>query len=986
MNKGPLAKPNGNQRKLFKEALAVLLCYSLVYLVFFSPVLFSNRLLAPGDGIIYFLPNFAAPRVLWETMIWGGFPSVGDTQLMLWYPPALLFSLFGAVGYQPFLLAAYVLASSFTYAYSLTLTRSRLAAAISGCVYGLGGFLVAHVGHASLVHSAAWLPLLIWALAMMQRKTSGRIWFVVAALAVAACALAGHPQIFVYSLCLGTAFVLITGWQAEVGCLRYFLSSLVAVGLGVGIAAVQLWPTSELASLSWRAALSFQESVAYEMPLRQLPMLVFPYLYGGSPGSFYGSPYFGAWPSSADGWGAGELTGYVGLITLVFAAAGFIVQRRSTQARFWLGAAAIALLLTLGESTPLAQLVYHLPVLNKFRSPARHFVELTFSLSVLAGFGVSAVQQHAVNGRSIKLLILGAAAGFLVCLASLFVFAGKINELALQRIGQPVNLKPWANPAVAVPLLILLAACAVIFYWQHAPNSRVRTVLLVGVVLIDLASFGWFYEWHYRSPYKAYLQAPAAMQPYRAELEKQQQRILPVRGGTGRVSELPPNLSKLWRIPSASGYGPFILTRLSRLLTMPPHGSVDESWRDPASQRLALMTVRYLIVPPDEVVLTTTDARGTRWATSDFSVDLGPGCNPKNPTNFIVDLPPATHATSIALVGALACSVHIPDGQEVLTLVLTDGSGASLEYGLRAGRDFSEWAYDCPDVKPMMQHRRAEVFRTYPTQRDPVNCEGHYYVSRVRLNPQRLGTDGFVPQRLELRWSGLAGTFALKKITLINDQTASSTPVSPLAASLGESTRWRKVGEINATNSGYGAEVKSEDIGASVVFENLRARPRAWLVFELVRSSTDEAFNAIRTSRLPDGRAFDVARQALVEAPLTLNGQVDSNTKVEIVGLRARETVVRTSSIGRAFLVTSDVYYPGWRATIDDVPASVYQTDYALRGVMIPSGTHEVRFQFTSSRFFYGAMVSLVSFILLIGFSLKFGSWRLNPRKIDEVQ
>src|SRR5258705_8755675 len=182
MNKGPLAKPNGIQRKFFKEALAVLLCYSLVYLVFFSPVLFSNRLLAPGDGIIYFLPNFAAPRVLWETMIWGGFPSVGDTQLMLWYPPALLFSLFGAVGYQPFLLAAYVLASSFTYAYSLTLTRSRLAAAISGCVYGLGGFLVAHLGPASPVSSPALLPLLVLGPALLPRKNSGPIWVLVSAL------------------------------------------------------------------------------------------------------------------------------------------------------------------------------------------------------------------------------------------------------------------------------------------------------------------------------------------------------------------------------------------------------------------------------------------------------------------------------------------------------------------------------------------------------------------------------------------------------------------------------------------------------------------------------------------------------------------------------------------------------------------------------------------------------------------------------------
>src|SRR6185295_7665812 len=122
-------------------------------------------------------------------------------------------------------------------------------------------------------------------------------------------AVAGHAQIFAFTMCLAAAFAIFTGLSSGVRRLHYFALVTAMFVLGVGLAAIQIWPTMELAALSWRASLNFSEFVAYQLPLRQLPMLLFPYLYGGSPGSFYGLPYFGGWPSSQDGWGAGELSG-----------------------------------------------------------------------------------------------------------------------------------------------------------------------------------------------------------------------------------------------------------------------------------------------------------------------------------------------------------------------------------------------------------------------------------------------------------------------------------------------------------------------------------------------------------------------------------------------------------------------------------------------------------------------------------------------------
>src|SRR5205085_484637 len=101
-------------------------------------------------------------------------------------------------------------------------------------------------------------------------------------------------------------------------------------------------------------------------------------------------------------------------------------------------------------------------------------------------------------------------------------------------------------------------------------------------------------------------------------------------------------------------------------------------------------------------------------------------------------------------------------------------------------------------------------------KRGDIQCEGHDYVALLPVS--RLSAI----KRIELHWIAPAGTLALKKLTLFDEATRNSTPINPIAGSLNDPTRWRRVGEINATNSGYGAEVKAEDVGTGVVFENLR--------------------------------------------------------------------------------------------------------------------------------------------------------------------
>lgn len=1001
------------------HALAVVAGYTLLAVLFFSPVIFSKYLIAPGDGMIYFLPNFFARRTLWDASLWGGFPAAADSQRMTWYPPAVVFSLLGS--WHAFMLSAYVLACSFAYGYAHAIMRSPLAAAVAGTTYGLGGFIVAHAGHPALVHAAAWTPAVVWSLEMLARERGtrrGSLWFAAGALAVGCCALAGHPQMFVYAMLLGGGYALARGLTIDGAGARlgyYFRCALVA-GLGTGLAAIQLVPTAELARLSLRSSLDFAGFVSYSLPLRQTPMLLFPYLFGGAPGTFYDRAYFGAWGSEDGGWGAGELSGYAGLLPLVLAAVGFWQSRRRRLAWFWLAVGALALLLAFGDKTPLAWLAYQLPVVNKFRVPARHYMELTLAVAVLAALGVKALQTRAASSALLRRTLLGAAVLVLACLAVVVALTGRIDAWAAGRVTRPVSFLPWENPATLVPLLVLAASAAALLFWHARPASRARRALLLAALLCDLGSFTWFYEWHYAPPYRAYLAAPPASAPLRDELDRTRQRLLPARGGTGRAAELPPNLSKLWGFPSASGYGPFTLARLGRALSMPPHGSTDV-WRDDANRAVDLLAARYLLVPrasvePARALGAAGDAAdgAAEWADEELNVTLGAGCGAPDRSTFNVALGRPVAATSINLVSALACSATLEDGAEFARVTLTDVDGRTRVVALAAGRDSSEWAADCDDVRPQLRHARAPVFRSYPVTRETgARCAGHDYLARFTV-PE--GLKEITAVRFD--WTAKAGVVVLKKLTLAGGRDGGThAPVLPAAVALADTARWRRVADIDG--GGYPPVVKPEDAGAAIAYENVRAMPRAWLVGEVLGVSEAEALDAVRASRLPGGRTFDPARVALVEETFAFDdapageaaragaagaddaagptgggrgagatvgaageiapaGTIETVGTAEVVSLADDHMEVLTRAGAPAFLVTSDVYYPGWEASVDGRAARLYQTDYLLRGVAVPAGERRVRFEFRPRSFRVGAWISLASLLLVAACSATLGT------------
>ena len=915
------------ERARINHALFIAGLYLLIFVIFFSPSLLRGYPLAVGgDGLYIYLPNFYSRKVFWDTFIFAGFPMLADPQVATWYPPAFLLSLLPHT-WNIFMLLGYVAGSSFMYGYVHSLTQSRLAAFVSGLVFGLSGFMIAHLGHAVIIHAAAWIPLALWSVEELRRGARAR-WFVSGVLAIALSFLGGHSQIFFYGLLLTIAYALVGGWNISIGRLRFYSIIAAMIALAIALTAVQFIPTAELVRQGGRASFSFQDFVSHSMPPRQALTLIFPNVFGTSSDTA-AVRYFGAENRT-------ELAGFVGLLPLLLATVGVIADRRRRLTFFWLAIAIIAIILAMGDGTPLARVIYDVPLLNSFRAPSRHFLESTIAFSVLAGLGIAAVADEKISKRQLRRVLIVATAAILICLCLLLLNVKYMISLAAEQ-NIRLTLKPWANSAVAVPLLMFVIAVAMLVYWSKHPASPARILLLIGFIVIDLGSFGWFHDWRYFPSQVWALKPPEFANRYRTLLEPTQQRLIPYRSARGTLDEMPPNLTRLWGVPSAGGYNVLVLSRISNLLPMIDHPQVPLPWAMPEDRGADVLAIRYLVVPQNQI---ETDALRKTWFNDRMELWLGSGCGQAPRKQLKFTLPHSFRSTSLSIISRLACSSFVPDQTPIARVNFISTTGEVISRDLLAGRDSSEWAADCAQVATEMRHQKAMIYSSFPASMHDQQCPGHYYLTTLFLNAPRdikqLEIESIVPA---------PSSFVIEKMTLENIDAKTSLPIESAAAN----DDWRLI----------------EDTEKRRVFENLRAMPRVWLVSDIRAVSEPEALEAVKTSRLKDGSTFDPRRIAIVEGlNSSVNNQTDPNAMAGLVEARDDRMVVQTSASQPAFLLTSDSFYPGWVATIDGARARVYRADYGIRGVFVPAGTHLVRLEVRPRSFYAGALISVLALLV----------------------
>jgi hypothetical protein len=98
-------------------------------------------------------------------------------------------------------------------------------------------------------------------------------------------------------------------------------------------------------------------------------------------------------------------------------------------------------------------------------------------------------------------------------------------------------------------------------------------------------------------------------------------------------------------------------------------------------------------------------------------------------------------------------------------------------------------------------------------------------------------------------------------------------------------------------------------------------------------------------------------------APTDLENGENTPGQVAITDYNLNDITLAASMTKPGFIVLSDAYYPGWRATIDGKSTPVYRANYAFRAVYVPEGSHTVHFSFWPMDFVIGAIISSLTLL-----------------------
>lgn len=140
------------------------------------------------------------------------------------------------------------------------------------------------------------------------------------------------------------------------------------------------------------------------------------------------------------------------------------------------------------------------------------------------------------------------------------------------------------------------------------------------------------------------------------------------------------------------------------------------------------------------------------------------------------------------------------------------------------------------------------------------------------------------------------------------------------------------------------------------VYENLEALPRFFLVGRIRPAGSLEESIAFLGSR-----EFDPRSIATVEgvAPRVVEG----SGRVGVRRYTAREVELEVEADATALLVSSEVYYPGWRAFLDGRAHPLLLVNGAFRGLVVPRGRHRVVMRFQPRILAWGMAVSSAAWL-----------------------
>jgi hypothetical protein len=172
------------------------------------------------------------------------------------------------------------------------------------------------------------------------------------------------------------------------------------------------------------------------------------------------------------------------------------------------------------------------------------------------------------------------------------------------------------------------------------------------------------------------------------------------------------------------------------------------------------------------------------------------------------------------------------------------------------------------------------------------------------------------------------------------------------------------------------------EIEGTFIYRNDHSLPRAWVTHQTALAETDWLTQLESLA--------DLSNVAIIDNGPTLTGSSNSATPAIITGYSTDLIELKTEIAEPGWLVLSEIWYPGWQATINaDTPQAVAKVNGVLRGVYLNQpGEYQIRVEYRPGSVIFGGWITILTIAglgLAILIIMIVGKWRVPQEKIGNL-
>ena len=162
--------------------------------------------------------------------------------------------------------------------------------------------------------------------------------------------------------------------------------------------------------------------------------------------------------------------------------------------------------------------------------------------------------------------------------------------------------------------------------------------------------------------------------------------------------------------------------------------------------------------------------------------------------------------------------------------------------------------------------------------------------------------------------------------------------------------------------------IQNSDDNPLGVTRNPNNLGNAWFVENIINvKNSDEELLGLKN--------IDLSNTCLSQNTEIINTsfQLNETNEIKLISRKANQLIYSSKTDSNQFAVFSEAFYNnGWQAYVDNKPVSHFKVNYLLRGMEMPKGTHEIKFEFKPEVINTGFYLSLLSYLIFISMFIKF--------------